>query len=372
MSNRKRGFGSVDLLLLLVFTGLVIGGFYFVFHAPETDSPVRPEVAESSRRAPVKEVVPTPSPAPEKPAAEPVAPAVKEAATKPSAGRDQVSGLPVVDDAGEGAFSIEGTVYSLSGGLPLGDCRVSFRGMTVTTGPGGEFRLAADGGVGPLRFDCPGYRPEIIFHFNIEAGSGMAVFDVYLSGRRDVTKGRIEINGVSGRVYDKATGAPLFRAWVIVGRKRTRTDKAGSFELWGNDSGLATLKVTAPHHIGEMVSGIDFDNLVNPLYYEILLEPSNGGKRPRFALVGIGARLVPDPEGHGCRIAAVLEDSPAAREGLEAGDKLLVVDGVAVDEAPPSEVVELIRGHEGEPVDLMVERQGEVLKITCIRERVVY
>jgi hypothetical protein len=372
MRNWKRGFGNIDLLLFLIVAGLVIGGFYFVFHSPEQTPSAKPEITAGAPKEPVEtasRVTPETSAGKVPPAA---SRPVKEASGKPAPAAAPPAVQPTATgDDGEGAFSIEGTVYSLSSGMPLADCKVTFGDRAAVTGPDGEFRLTADGGVGALRFTCPKYRPETISRFNIEAGSGMAVFDVYLSGRRDVTRGRIEINGITGRVYDKATGAPLHRAWVTVGRKRTRTDKAGFFELWGNDTGLASLKVSAPGHIGEMVSGLDFNNLVNPLYYEISLEPDGGGKF-HFALVGIGARLMPDPEGHGCRVAEVLENSPAAREGLEAGDHLLAVDGVAVDEASTTEIVELIRGREGEPVDLLVERQGEILRITCIRERVLY
>ena len=368
MNNRKRGFGNPDFLLLLLVAGLILGGFYFVFRAPAP--PPAPAGRRPAAEAPVRPLLAEKTPAGKVPEVSPRPPA-ESGPEKPAAGRQAVP-PPVENDAGEeAACAIEGTVFSLASGMPLARCEVRFMDLTVVTGEDGEFHLAADGGVGILRFACSGYRPEMIFRFDIGAGSGMASFNVYLSSPRDARRGRIEINGLSGRVYDKATGAPLTRAWVTVGRKRTRTDKAGFFELWGLDTGLASLRVSAPDHIGEMISGIDLDNLLNPLYYEIFLESSAGGKF-HFALVGIGARLMSDPEKGGCVIAAVLDDSPAAREGLEPGDRLLAVDGVAVDDASPAEVVELIRGREGKPVDLLVERQGELLRFTCIRERVLY
>jgi len=370
MNNLKRGFSTPDFLLLVLVASLIAGGFYFVFRTPGSPPAARSPAA-ADRTSPL---------APEsRPATDKTDSAVKlpSGNVKPAdVGAASPAAAPApaplaAEDDGEGAYGIEGTVFSLGGGQPLAHCEVRFMEMKTVTQADGAFRLTADGGVGILRFSCPGFRPEAIFRFDITAGSGMANFDVYLSGRRDAARGRIEINGISGRVYDQATGAPLLRAWVTVGPKRTRTDRAGFFELWGLDTGLASLKVAAPGHIGEMISGIELNNLANPLYYEVSLEPDDGGKF-HFALVGIGARLMPNPKGRGCRIAAVLDDSPAARAGLEAGDILLAVDGVAVDDASTAEIVELIRGRAGQPVELLVERQGEVLSFTCVRERVLY
>jgi carboxyl-terminal processing protease len=132
------------------------------------------------------------------------------------------------------------------------------------------------------------------------------------------------------------------------------------------------MTVSAPGYISEMISGIDFDNQTNPFFYEVSLqrELSGGGGRRHIALVGIGARLVQSEEGY--EIADLIEDSPAARSGLRPGDRLLVVDSLAVDDFNLHEVVELIRGQENQPVTLMVERDGNFLEFTCIRKRVVY
>jgi carboxyl-terminal processing protease len=120
-----------------------------------------------------------------------------------------------------------------------------------------------------------------------------------------------------------------------------------------------------------MISGIDFENQTNPFFYEVSLDrDSVGNGRRHLALVGIGARLIESESGY--EITELLEDSPAASEGLIPGDRLVAVDNLAVDDFSLREVVELIRGQAGQPVTLMVERDGDFLEFTCTRQRVVY
>ena len=64
------------------------------------------------------------------------------------------------------------------------------------------------------------------------------------------------------------------------------------------------------------------------------------------------------------RIASVSEDSPAARAGLVAGDRVLSVDGVPVGEW--AELVHLVRERPGTPLAVVVERLGERITRTVI------
>ncbi|MFF4370475.1 S41 family peptidase [Streptomyces sp. NPDC001594] len=63
----------------------------------------------------------------------------------------------------------------------------------------------------------------------------------------------------------------------------------------------------------------------------------------------------------------VQPDSPAARAGLRAGDRLLSVDGREVTGLPVAEVVALLRGEAGTPVVLGVGRDGAALTETVRR-----
>lgn len=61
-------------------------------------------------------------------------------------------------------------------------------------------------------------------------------------------------------------------------------------------------------------------------------------------------------------IGAVSADSPAAHAGLEIGDRIISINGRETDKW--LEVADSIANSNGEPVELMIERQGKRLKIT--------
>ena len=64
------------------------------------------------------------------------------------------------------------------------------------------------------------------------------------------------------------------------------------------------------------------------------------------------------------RLASVSEDSPAARAGLAAGDRVISVDGIPVEEW--ADLVRLVRERPGEPLSLVVERLGQRITRTIV------
>ncbi len=69
--------------------------------------------------------------------------------------------------------------------------------------------------------------------------------------------------------------------------------------------------------------------------------------------LGIEPRRPPLP----ARVAQVVDDSPAARAGLQSGDEIVAVDGMAV--ADWFALVEQVQDRAGEPVTLTLERDAE-------------
>ncbi|MEA3332768.1 MAG: PDZ domain-containing protein [Pseudomonadota bacterium] len=360
--KRKRSINLEFLLAILVII-LFVGGFFYVFYEPEIASTVS---TAKNQKQPLSETVKVPGPAAH-PLISSVAKKSKLVGAKKSSSGKAESVLKMVSP--EADFGVEGAVFALESGLPLDGCQVSFNGQSQTSNQAGEFHLWAEGGAGRLSFSCTGFKTLEIRQFDIQAGSGTAHFDVYLNESGKPGKGRIEVNGVGGRVYDRESGAPLAAAKIVIGSVRTVTDDAGFFELWGNSSSLVTMLVSAPGYVREMISGIDFENQSNPFFFEVSLERNQVGKG-RMALVGIGARLVKSEEGY--EIADLLDDSPALSEGLAPGDRLVAVDSLVVDDFSLREVVELIRGQAGQPVTLMIVRDGDFLEFICLRERVIY
>ncbi len=370
---KKRLFNS-NFILVLVVLALFAGGFCFVIYEPEI--PIK-SVSEAPKTDLVpaavrKSVAPARAETELRPNLE--KPPVKKSRFKTSPeAKNQVQETQETDliVPGSADFGIEGVVFALGSGLPLSGCEINFSGQRVTSDANGEFHLWLDGGAGVLSFSYIGARKLQIKNFDISAGNGIAHFDVYVDETGKSGPGRIEINGVSGRVYSRDSGAPLAGARISLSSRRGVTDSAGFFELWGNDTALLTMTVSAPGYISEMISGIDFENQTNPFFYEVSLQREVSGKgRRHIALVGIGARLVQSGEGY--EVADLIDGSPADTAGLSPGDRLVAVDSLAVDDFNLREVVELIRGQENIPVTLMIERDGDFLEFTCVRKRVVY
>lgn len=87
-----------------------------------------------------------------------------------------------------------------------------------------------------------------------------------------------------------------------------------------------------------------------------------------YAGVGIqisGSYLTGD-----CTISRVFDNSPAREAGIHKGDILRKVDDLDVTVYTLNDAVDIMRGHPGEPVTLVVERNGEELTFTVNRAQV--
>ena len=88
--------------------------------------------------------------------------------------------------------------------------------------------------------------------------------------------------------------------------------------------------------------------------------------------VGVGM-LVGEAADGDLRVLRVFRDSPAEKAGIEAGDALLAIDGARVGGDTPmglSEASALLKGEGETPVEVEVERGGEVLSFTLERGEV--
>jgi len=84
---------------------------------------------------------------------------------------------------------------------------------------------------------------------------------------------------------------------------------------------------------------------------------------------GIGARIM-EQDGR-IHIQAVFPDSPAQKAGLQAGDVIVKVDGISIAGLGADEVAQRVRGREGTPVVLTVQRGGsDPVDLTVTRGRV--
>ncbi|MBR4903217.1 MAG: S41 family peptidase [Selenomonadaceae bacterium] len=104
--------------------------------------------------------------------------------------------------------------------------------------------------------------------------------------------------------------------------------------------------------IGGMVNSLGDPHsiyLAPQLYSQLRAETSG-------AFGGIGVYM--SFKNGGVQIMNVIPDSPGYRAGLLAGDEILAVDGIPVEEISPGEVALKIRGEIGTDVELLIGREG--------------
>jgi carboxyl-terminal processing protease len=94
------------------------------------------------------------------------------------------------------------------------------------------------------------------------------------------------------------------------------------------------------------------------------------GTEGRF--VGLGIEIGPSDEGY-VKIVSPIEDSPAARAGIQAGDLIARIDGAAVKDMELDEAIKRMRGEPHTRVVLTILRQGAPgpLEITITRDEIV-
>lgn len=107
--------------------------------------------------------------------------------------------------------------------------------------------------------------------------------------------------------------------------------------------------------------------------YTVYLSPEempDFEKQVRGTFFGIGAEI--DLHENFLRIAAPLEDSPAWKAGILAGDIVLEVDGKTTEGITTAEAIKRLTGERGTPVKLKVRHlDGKVNEITVVRDRII-
>src|ERR1700693_5605936 len=85
------------------------------------------------------------------------------------------------------------------------------------------------------------------------------------------------------------------------------------------------------------------------------------------AYAGIGVEVAPGKDG--VSIVRRLPSSPAERAGIEAGDIIVRIDGVAIDPADLDAAIARMRGPEGSPIHLTIRRAGSSAPLAFTVER---
>ncbi|MCB9675805.1 MAG: PDZ domain-containing protein [Alphaproteobacteria bacterium] len=81
---------------------------------------------------------------------------------------------------------------------------------------------------------------------------------------------------------------------------------------------------------------------------------------------GLGVQIAESDAG--IVIEGLIEGGPAEAAGLQPGDVVVEVDGESMTDVPLAELVERVGGEAGTSVDLVVDRSGERIELTLVRE----
>ena len=89
------------------------------------------------------------------------------------------------------------------------------------------------------------------------------------------------------------------------------------------------------------------------------------------AFAGIGITVTYNEEMNAIEVLSVTDDSGAYEAGIRKGDFIIGAAGKTIYEIGYDELIQLIRGEVGEPVDITFIREGETHMVTAIRKQVV-
>lgn len=116
-----------------------------------------------------------------------------------------------------------------------------------------------------------------------------------------------------------------------------------------------------------MFSGLDdpYSQYYTKEEFKRLKEQTSG------SFVGIGVIISPSPDDDYLTVVSPIQGSPAEKSGIEAGDKIVKVDGKNVFAKNSDEAISMIKGKEGTTVELTLKRDGKEFDVKVKREEIV-
>ena len=177
--------------------------------------------------------------------------------------------------------------------------------------------------------------------------------------------------------------ATLVAVIVLFGRKTSVSDSSqGVIDTLTEDSATSESKLQTILYIikNYYYQDVDDQTLIDGVYagiveslddpysayytaeeYEDLMDTLTGN------YAGIGALLQKNAETGEVAITKVYADTPAEKAGLQEGDIIVSADGNIATEEDLDVFVQHIRGDEGTDVELVINREGEEMTVTCTR-----
>src|SRR5262249_31568702 len=144
-------------------------------------------------------------------------------------------------------------------------------------------------------------------------------------------------------------------------------DEKGAYSIEGAPAGPFSIRVAHERYRTKIVPGITVRGATAT--QDVELQPRGDGGAGDTELAGIGALLVPGPQG--VSVSWVLDGGPAMAAGLHLGDVLVRIDGLDVQGLSMTDCVQRLRGPEGSRVLVTVRREHEGIDLMITRKNIV-
>jgi carboxyl-terminal processing protease len=183
--------------------------------------------------------------------------------------------------------------------------------------------------------------------------------DPALQARRNGSE--IEITGTEGGVSRVPVAAPGgAQNWASAALGAIEAARARSVTLRAIDAD-ATYKA----FFEGVVKGLDPYSRYNTP------EAAREERAQREGFGGIGITI--DTESGDVRVAAVMDDTPAARAGLQAEDRIVTIEGESTRGLSAREIIRRLRGPVGEPVRVEIRRgdASQLLQVALVRAYII-
>ena len=169
--------------------------------------------------------------------------------------------------------------------------------------------------------------------------------------------------------FEDSPKAVLDEAWQIVNRDYVddtfrQTDwQQVRQELLGQDYSSREQAYAA---LRRALARLDdpYTRFLDPEAFEALNEQTSG------ELSGVGLRLERDNQQQTLSIVEPIPNSPASREGIREGDRILAIDGDSTRNMDVDDASQRIRGTVGTPVTLTIQRGERQFDVTLVRSRI--
>ncbi|WP_413161075.1 carboxyl-terminal processing protease CtpB [Capilliphycus salinus ALCB114379] len=183
----------------------------------------------------------------------------------------------------------------------------------------------------------------------------------------------LAVPGISSAVHASLQNSPkaiIDEAWQIVYREyvdpsfNRKNWKAIRQELLSKEYSSREEAYRALRQALEQLND-PYTRFMDPKQYERLTNQTAG------ELSGVGMQLSLDEETQTIVVVSPIKNSPAREAGIQAGDKILEIDGISTKGMSVDQAAEKIRGNVGTQVQLRIERPGQPeFDVTLTRARI--